>query len=791
MTTSVRTKDVLGDVPTFRSLLLPKHIVRNLSDAGYHRPSPIQHSAIPLARFGTDLIVQAKAGTGKTLVFAITSVELIDVDNRFPQILVLAPTREIALQAADCITDVAGAKSPISVTTLIGGLPTAEDERVLRRVCHAIVGTPGRIQSLIQREILVTQNIKLLVLDEADKLLSEGTTMRKDVDSIIGKIPSNHQTIAVSATFAPDVLNTLYRLMKHPCEVRLSQESSALLGVPHFYCVVESREEDLEQLSSAKSNEISRMDFELSSVMPDEVQKEYFVGKLFSLLHLLKSSLFQQAVVFCNSKIAASIVAENLKHAGISATDLSSAKDQLERIRIMNDLRDFALRVVVATDIAARGIDLDKVNLVVNFDLPDNSATLAHRLGRAGRFGTQGAAVSFVRKGEDSRNKEGLKYLQDLAVKAKGSDVLPLPSPLPTGWNPQEESQQSSFEKIDPGRNVEVAYCAKPGGNISRQEEGRKEDAKLPFDLKSISYDDNSINQFSIDSEKLDQVAQDIKYKSLWPDEDDSLPKAEVWPLQVADLKKELTVEKLTLPKQDQPFGGTNKVEAAPFEPPVSIPSPEYEEYEFSTIAEKEMDLPNQHYKGVVHSAYLDLINRETGDLKECLDCLEEAFQGLYCNEEGELQRDERWDEEGLFSGTQLENLKERRRRHLGSKQAVSYAEQVAKSELAAEAEKLEEVMLNYNGDDAVIGDEIRAEEIGTDGNEEAWRQYWLQHYEMYGYYPGGQDQSSSEFVDSEKLAKQLQEWNQTASSTGYVSVPAQLLARYLDLEEWYKKNNT
>ena len=421
----IRTLDVLGEAPSFRDLLLLPPLVKSLADAGYVRPSPVQQAAIPLARLGLDMIIQAKAGTGKTLVFAAAMVELIDRKATFPQALVLAPTREVALQASDVITEIAG-DSPLSVATLIGGLPTAEDERILRRRCHVVVGTPGRILALMQRGSLVTQGIGMLVLDEADKLL--GSDFWNDVSLVIEAVPPARQILALSATYSPLSLEHLRALMRRPQEIMLCSESTALIGVTHYYYDITAARSKTSAVSAGKS--------------------DAYALKRMALLELLSSISFHQAIVFCNSKATAEVLSDELIAAGHAAACLSSDKDQLQRIEVLNSLRSYGLRVVVATDVAARGVDLDRVNLVVNFDLPAVHATLMHRVGRAGRFGTHGTAISLVQ----GSAKQG--ELQKAVEEAGGGEVLPLLHPIPVGWSaaqplPLEHQQRTESSQKD------------------------------------------------------------------------------------------------------------------------------------------------------------------------------------------------------------------------------------------------------------------------------------------------------------------------------------------------------
>eukprot|EP00889_Picochlorum_renovo_P008217 jgi/Picre1/35247/NNA_002709.t1 len=305
------SKDVQSQrAHSFDDLFIPKRIVQSLRAAGYFRPSPIQEKSIPLARLGVDVVVQGKAGTGKTLVFAVRAAEVVDARASIPQVLLIAPTREIALQASDTVMDLSGACG-MSVVTCIGGLPTSQDERLLGRGCHVVVGTPGRLLSLIERKSLIVGSIQLVVLDEADRLMENA--FFPTVQRILAALPREKQVMALSATFQDDTLQRAKKIMNYN----------------------------------------------------DMFEVYVYRIKIFGRVRY-------------------------------AAGSLSSDMDQIERIGMLNDLRQYRIRVVVCTDVASRGIDLPNVDLVINVDLPSDASTLAHRIGRAGRFGTRGVAVTMV-----------------------------------------------------------------------------------------------------------------------------------------------------------------------------------------------------------------------------------------------------------------------------------------------------------------------------------------------------------------------------------------------------------
>ena len=370
-----RTADVeSAGAQSFDSLCLPRRIVQSLRSAGYAKPSPIQEKAIPLVRLGGDVIVQAKAGTGKTLVFAVAAAECIDPRASIPQVLLLAPTREIALQASDVAMDVSQSAG-YSVVTCIGGLPTVEDERLLRRGCHLVVGTTGRIKSLIERKSLILGSLKMVVLDEADRLLSD--SFYQSVQWIMDAMPEKKQVLALSATFDDVALERVKSMMKNRIyEIQLSRDNTSLLGVEHYYLCVGD-----------------------GAILSKDAPPVHDPNS--GLVQVLGKVPFRQAIVFCSSIFESEAMVAPVKAAGFAAGCLSSDMEQLARISVLNDLRCYRLRVLVCTDIAARGIDLDHVDLVINMNIPPEPATIAHRIGRAGRFGGRGIAVSILKNTEE------------------------------------------------------------------------------------------------------------------------------------------------------------------------------------------------------------------------------------------------------------------------------------------------------------------------------------------------------------------------------------------------------
>ncbi|KAL8613023.1 hypothetical protein ACOMHN_008792 [Nucella lapillus] len=390
----VRTSDVLiSESVDFAGLLLSKSVLNGLKNAGFERPSPIQLKAIPLGRCGLDLIVQAKSGTGKTCVFSVVALEGIEPTASSIQVLVLAPTREIALQIWEVICSIGSAMSGLCCHTFIGGMPVHEDKKKLQR-CHIAVGTPGRIQSLIQQGLLKTKSIRLFVLDEADKLLEEG--FQKQINWIYSALPDNKQMLALSATYPEYLAEHLTLYMRNPTFVRLNITDPTLLGIKQYYTLV-------------PSHPLPHREFE---------------SKTAAVIRLLSSITFNQCLIFSNWQTRAQNLQNELSSQGWPTSCIAGCLDQKDRITAITQLKSYSCRVLISTDLTSRGIDADKVNLVINLDVPSDHETYLHRIGRAGRFGSYGAGVAIVSDGQELVNLHKIE-------RNIGTHVLPLPDPIP------------------------------------------------------------------------------------------------------------------------------------------------------------------------------------------------------------------------------------------------------------------------------------------------------------------------------------------------------------------------
>ncbi|NWW67051.1 DDX20 helicase, partial [Ifrita kowaldi] len=465
-----RTRDVLvpGGPSDFGSLLLSPPVLAGLEAAGFHRPSPVQLKAIPLGRCGLDLIVQAKSGTGKTCVFATVALDAVLLESPATQILILAPTREIAVQIHAVITTIAMKMEGLECHVFIGGTPLSQDKSRLKK-CHIAVGSPGRIKQLIELDYLSTASVRLFVLDEADKLLEEGS-FQEQINWIYSSLPANKQMLAVSATYPESLAAALTRYMREPTFVRLNPTDPGLLGLKQYYKIV-------------NSHPLPHKTFE---------EKTQHLQELFSKIP------FNQALVFSNLHSRAQRLAEILTSRGFPAECISGNMNQNQRLDAMAKLKQFHCRVLISTDLTSRGIDAEKVNLVINLDVPLDWETYMHRIGRAGRFGTLGLSVTYCCRGEEENT------MMTIAQKCN-LQLLPLPEPIPPGMMEQFEDGEVEVKPAIPTAPVGNCdtVCPKPEEPVLQPVQNGFSDipqppSNLPRDNSSVERPKRTLKQKQI-----------------------------------------------------------------------------------------------------------------------------------------------------------------------------------------------------------------------------------------------------------------------------------------------------
>jgi len=352
----------------FRDFLLKPEVLRAIVDCGFEHPSEIQHECIPQAVLGMDILSQAKSGMGKTAVFVLATLQQIEPVDGQVSVLVMCHTRELAFQISKEYERFSKFLPAVKVGVFFGGLAIAKDEQVLKNNCpHIVVGTPGRILALIRSKKLPLKNLKHFVLDECDKML-EQLDMRRDVQEIFRATPHEKQVMMFSATLSKEIRPVCKKFMQDPMEVYIDDEAKLTLhGLRQHYCKLKDSEKN---------------------------------RKLFELLDVLE---FNQVVIFVKSVQRCVALAQLLIEQNFPAIAIHRGMSQEERLSRYQQFKDFQKRILVATNLFGRGMDIERVNIVFNYDMPEDTDTYLHRVARAGRFGTKGLSITFVSDETDAK----------------------------------------------------------------------------------------------------------------------------------------------------------------------------------------------------------------------------------------------------------------------------------------------------------------------------------------------------------------------------------------------------
>ena len=366
---------------SFESLGLAPALLRALAEQGYAEPTPIQAGAIPVVLEGHDLLAAAQTGTGKTAAFALPLLQRLSAapaGARRPRALILTPTRELAAQINDNMRDY-GKHLRVSTAVIFGGVSMGPQVNALRRGVDVVIATPGRLVDHMQQRTIDLRGIEVLVLDEADRMLDMG--FLPSLKRIIGTLPAERQTLLFSATFAPEIKSLAMQFMRAPREVSVTPANSVATTVSHqVHPVDAARKRDL-------------------------------------LLHVLSQDSRRQTLVFSRTKHGADKLVRSLEQSGLRAAAIHGNKSQNARTRALADFKSGRVTVLVATDIAARGIDIDQLPIVINYDLPMVPEDYVHRIGRTGRAGADGMALSLVSHEESGLLRDIRKLLaQDIAI---------------------------------------------------------------------------------------------------------------------------------------------------------------------------------------------------------------------------------------------------------------------------------------------------------------------------------------------------------------------------------------
>mmetsp|Transcript_4751 Transcript_4751/g.14429 ORF Transcript_4751/g.14429 Transcript_4751/m.14429 type:complete len:393 (-) Transcript_4751:63-1241(-) len=357
-------------VDTFDNMGLREDLLRGIYEYGFDKPSAIQQRAVVPIIKGRDVIAQAQSGTGKTSMISLAVCQNIKTETREVQALIVSPTRELASQTDRVILAI-GDYMSVQTHCCVGGKSIGEDIRRLDHGVHVVSGTPGRVYDMIKRRTLRTRQVRLLVLDEADEMLNRG--FKEQIFDIYRYLPPETQVVLVSATLPREVLQVTGKFMTDPVKILVKRDELTLEGIKQFFVAVEKED-----------------------------------WKFDTLCDLYDTLTITQAVIFCNKRKKVEWVAEKMRANNFTVSAMHGDMPQKDRDSVMSEFRSGSSRVLITTDIWARGLDVQQVSLVINYDLPVNRELYIHRIGRSGRFGKKGVAVNFVRD-EDVRTLKDIE----------------------------------------------------------------------------------------------------------------------------------------------------------------------------------------------------------------------------------------------------------------------------------------------------------------------------------------------------------------------------------------------
>jgi ATP-dependent RNA helicase RhlE len=393
----------------FKDLDVIPNILKALEKENYAVPTPIQEKAIPIVLSGRDLLGCAQTGTGKTAAFAIPTLQLLSKDNvstskvRNIRALILTPTRELAIQIFESFNTY-GKYTNLKSCVIFGGVAQKPQEDRLKQGVDIVIATPGRLLDLMNQKQIDITNLRMLILDEADRMLDMGFI--NDVKKIIAKTPAYKQTLLFSATMPPDIANLSKDLLRNPAKIEITPVSTTVEIIEQFlYYVDKDNKKNL-------------------------------------LIHVLNDESIKQALIFSRTKHGADRIVRQLAQAKVTAQAIHGDKSQGARQNALNDFKNKKLRVLVATDIAARGIDIDELSHVINYDLPEVPETYVHRIGRTGRAGLSGVAISFC----DFDEKELLENIEKL-IRKRLKEIKEHPFPLVNNFPSEKKTQQRRESK--------------------------------------------------------------------------------------------------------------------------------------------------------------------------------------------------------------------------------------------------------------------------------------------------------------------------------------------------------
>ncbi|CAF1712259.1 DEAD-box ATP-dependent RNA helicase 34 [Brassica napus] len=371
-------------IASFDEMGMNDKVLRGVYDYGFKKPSEIQQRAVMPILKGRDVIAQAQSGTGKTSMIAISVCQIVNTSSRKIQVLVLSPSRELASQTEKTIQAI-GVHTSIQAHACIGGKSIGEDIKKLERGVHAVSGTPGRVYDMIKRGSLQTKSVKLLILDESDEMLSKG--LKDQIYDVYRSLPHDIQVCLISATLPQEILEMTNKFMTDPVRILVKRDELTLEGIKQYYVDVGEEE-----------------------------------WKFDTLCDLYGRLVINQAIIFCNTRQKVDWLTEKMRSSNFIVSSMHGDKRQKERDEIMNQFRSFKSRVLIASDVWARGIDVQTVSHVVNYDVPNNPELYIHRIGRAGRFGREGVAINFV-KNSDTKTLRDIERYYGTKIREMPADL--------------------------------------------------------------------------------------------------------------------------------------------------------------------------------------------------------------------------------------------------------------------------------------------------------------------------------------------------------------------------------
>lgn len=384
----------------FEDMNISNEICRAVLDMGFEEATPIQSQAIPVILEGKDIIGQSQTGTGKTAAFGIPLLERINPEDRRLQALILCPTRELAIQVSEEFRKLLKYKDNIRVLPIYGGQPIDRQIAALRKGTQVVIGTPGRVMDHMRRRTIKAETVQMMVLDEADEMLDMG--FREDIETILVKIPEEHQTLLFSATLSPEILDITKRFQKNPEFIKIVRKELTVPNIEQYYFDVKEK------------------------------------TKLDALCRIIDVYDPKLAMVFCNTKKRVDDLVEMLQGRGYFAEGLHGDLKQAQRDKVMQKFRNGTIEILVATDVAARGIDVDDIDVVFNYDVPQDEEYYVHRIGRTGRAGKAGKAFTFCVGKEIYKLRDIMRYTKTKIQQQK----------LPTLSDVEEIKTNIYLEKI-------------------------------------------------------------------------------------------------------------------------------------------------------------------------------------------------------------------------------------------------------------------------------------------------------------------------------------------------------